>query len=345
MCDEGTGTLAAARGREMGSEGVRSQIPVGAGNSRGVGLVSERNKLKTVYVGALDERVTELLLWELMIQAGRVRHIYIPRDRLSGAPFGYAFVEFQAEHDAAYAVKVLNMVRLFGKPIRVQSTSEHATIDVGANLFVGNIHMDVDEKILHDVFSAFGSLVETPHVARDPTTGESKQYAFVKYDNFASSDAAINAMNGQYLMNQPISVQYAFKKDSKRERHGSEAERLLAHFSAIQQQQQQQQQYTPGAFANPSVVQPVVQPVELAVGAIPPMQIPSAGLNASRQAIPASMPPLPPTFPGPAMRLGSISSSASLPPGMPPLPFQPQQAPLMASDSKQPPLAPHGRNG
>ena len=38
----------------------------------------------------------------------------------------------------------------------------------------------------------------------------------------------MDAMNGQYLCNRPISVSYAFKKDSKGERHGSAAERLLA---------------------------------------------------------------------------------------------------------------------
>ena len=35
-------------------------------------------------------------------------------------------------------------------------------------------------------------------------------------------------MNGQFLMNKAISVQYAFKKDGKGERHGTAAERLLA---------------------------------------------------------------------------------------------------------------------
>ncbi len=35
-------------------------------------------------------------------------------------------------------------------------------------------------------------------------------------------------MNGQYLNNKPITVQYAFKKDGKGERHGTSAERLLA---------------------------------------------------------------------------------------------------------------------
>lgn len=36
------------------------------------------------------------------------------------------------------------------------------------------------------------------------------------------------AMNGQYLCNRPITCSYAFKKDTKGERHGTAAERLLA---------------------------------------------------------------------------------------------------------------------
>ncbi len=48
------------------------------------------------------------------------------------------------------------------------------------------------------------------------------------YTDFESSDAAVESMNGQFLMNKAITVQYAFKKDGKGERHGTQAERLLA---------------------------------------------------------------------------------------------------------------------
>lgn len=65
-------------------------------------------------------------------------------------------------------------------------------------------------------------------MARDPQTGESKGYGFVSYTDFEAADAAIEAMNGQFLMNKQITVQYAFKKDGKGERHGTPAERLLA---------------------------------------------------------------------------------------------------------------------
>jgi splicing factor 3B subunit 4 len=60
------------------------------------------------------------------------------------------------------------------------------------------------------------------------TDGASRGYAFLSYDSFESSDAAINAMNGQFLEGKPISVTYALKKDSKVDRHGSAAERIIA---------------------------------------------------------------------------------------------------------------------
>ena len=56
---------------------------------------------------------------------------------------------------------------------------------------------------------------------RDPESGNSKGFAFVNFASFEASDAAMEAMNGQYLCNRPISVSYAFKKDAKGERHGT----------------------------------------------------------------------------------------------------------------------------
>lgn len=85
----------------------------------------------------------------------------------------------------------------------------------------------VDEKALYDTFSRFGSLLQPPKIARDEA-GLSKCYGFISYTDFDASDDAIGHMHGQYLMNKDISVQYAYKKDGKGERHGDEAERMLA---------------------------------------------------------------------------------------------------------------------
>ncbi len=79
---------------------------------------------------------------------------------------------------------------------------------------------------------------------RDPGTGTHKGFGFVQFDNFESADGAIEAMNGQYLMNKVITVCFAYKKvgysilnwtcsliafiqDSK-DRHGSQQERVIA---------------------------------------------------------------------------------------------------------------------
>ena len=46
------------------------------------------------------------------------------------------------------AIKILNMIKLFGKAIRVNKASQDKdTLDVGANLFIGNLDPDVDEKV------------------------------------------------------------------------------------------------------------------------------------------------------------------------------------------------------
>jgi len=104
-------------------------------------------------------------------------------------------------------------------------------LDVGANLFIGNLDPEVDEKLLYDTFSAFGVILQTPKIMRDPETGNSKGFAFINFASFDASDAAMEAMNGQYLCNRAITISYAFKKDSKGERHGSAAGNLKTRLS------------------------------------------------------------------------------------------------------------------
>ena len=56
-------------------------------------------------------------------------------------------------------------------------------------------------QLLYDTFSAFGMIVATPKIMRDPDTGLSKGFGFVSYETFEASDAAIEAMHNQFLMN------------------------------------------------------------------------------------------------------------------------------------------------
>ena len=38
------------------------------------------------------------------------------------------------------------------------------SLDIGANLFIGNLDPEIDEKMLYDIFSAFGVILQAPKV-------------------------------------------------------------------------------------------------------------------------------------------------------------------------------------
>lgn len=50
-------------------------------------------------------------------------NVHVPRDRITQSHQGYGFVEFMSEDDADYAIKIMNMIKLYGKPIRVNKVS------------------------------------------------------------------------------------------------------------------------------------------------------------------------------------------------------------------------------
>ncbi|PIA55668.1 hypothetical protein AQUCO_00700170v1 [Aquilegia coerulea] len=284
---------------------------------------AERNQDATAYVGNLDPQVSEELLWELFVQAGPVVNVYVPKDRVTNLHQGYGFVEFRSEEDADYAIKVLNMIKLYGKPIRVNKASQDKkSLDVGANLFVGNLDPDVDEKLLYDTFSAFGVIVTNPKIMRDPETGNSRGFGFISYDSFETSDAAIEAMNGQYLCNRQITVSYAYKKDTKGERHGTPAERVLA-------------------ASNPGVQKN--RPHTLFASGPPTLPTGTQANGTMGAPIPASLPPRPP-FPIPApggIRIPPPQTAAFPPPmqmgGPPSWAGQHQQGQMNAPHGMAPP--------
>ncbi|KAF8471975.1 hypothetical protein BDZ91DRAFT_677306 [Kalaharituber pfeilii] len=268
----------------------------------------EQDKEATVYIGNLDERVTDAIVWELMLQAGRIVNVHLPKDRVTQTHQGFGFVEFISEEDAEYAARIMNQIRLYGKPIRVNKASadKQKTVEVGAELFVGNLDPMVDEKTLFETFSTFGNLVAAPKIARDES-GASKGYGFVSYDSFEASDKAIESMNGQYLMNKEVSVQYAYKKDGKGERHGDQAERLLAAQARKNNVQIATQQLPPQLFA-PTAPAAAVASVPAVAPQIPVAPAAMAGSHHPRgpPAMPtqhSSMPyhpPPPPPAPAPA---------------------------------------------
>ncbi|ODV61916.1 U2 snRNP complex subunit HSH49 [Ascoidea rubescens DSM 1968] len=193
---------------------------------------SEKNQDATVYIGNLDEKVDEVLLYELVLQVAPIKSLNMPKDRILQVHQGYAFVELKSVKDSEYVEKILNGILLYSKPIKVKKTTNQTSrknqIDVGAKLFISNLDELIDENYLNQVFSKFGNFSSDPIIIRDSKTGKSKGFGFLNFDSFESSDLALKELNNKYLMNKIVFITYAFKKDGKGEKHGDEAERLLA---------------------------------------------------------------------------------------------------------------------
>lgn len=315
------------------------------------GPIAERNQDATVYVGSLDDKVTEAILWELFLQAGPVVNVHMPKDRVTQSHQGYGFVEFMGEEDADYAIKIMNMIKLYGKPIRVNKASAHQkNLDVGANIFIGNLDPEVDEKLLYDTFSAFGVILQTPKIMRDPDTGNSKGYAFINFASFEAADAALEAMNGQFLCNRAISISFAFKKDSKGERHGSAAERFMAKQNPLSLTDRPHQLF---ADAPPPPQQP---PTPMAPSSLaPPPPPPSMGGMSSMPGMPpGNMPPPmmsmqqpmpPPPMPPPMGNPQYPPQHGQMPYPPPPRSGPPGMSPVSNSHSQAPPPPPSSQAG
>ncbi|WOH12480.1 hypothetical protein DCAR_0831984 [Daucus carota subsp. sativus] len=74
---------------------------------------------RTVYIGNLDERVTDRVLYDILIQAGRVVDLIIPKDRETDRPKGFAFAEYESEEIADYAIRLFSgLVTLYNRTLR-----------------------------------------------------------------------------------------------------------------------------------------------------------------------------------------------------------------------------------
>ena len=135
-------------------------------------------------------------------------------------------------------------------------------------------------------------------------------------------------MNNQFLMNKPITVGYAFKKDGKGERHGTPAERLLAAQARKNNAfpTQQPPPPPPGMGTGMGMYpyqQPGMLPGQIPQQAMaPPPPPPPPGL-AKAFAAPTTiqyggMPPPPPPPPGFLTGANASSFGAGIPPPPPP---------------------------
>jgi RNA recognition motif-containing protein len=73
--------------------------------------------MTNIYVGNLSPTVTEEELERAFAQFGKVLAVSIVKDRETGQPRGFAFVEMADRKQAAVAIAELNLRNIGGRPI------------------------------------------------------------------------------------------------------------------------------------------------------------------------------------------------------------------------------------
>ncbi|KAJ7554767.1 hypothetical protein O6H91_05G010700 [Diphasiastrum complanatum] len=77
------------------------------------------NPQASLFICNLDERVDERLLYEIMVQAGPLVDVYIPRDKETKRHKGYGFAEYNTEESAQYALTLFSgLVSLYKRLVR-----------------------------------------------------------------------------------------------------------------------------------------------------------------------------------------------------------------------------------
>lgn len=77
-----------------------------------------------MFVGNLNYETTKEELSELLSKAGEVKDVFLPTDRATGRPRGFAFVEFASSGEAEEAIKQFDEHELGGRKLRVNPADD-----------------------------------------------------------------------------------------------------------------------------------------------------------------------------------------------------------------------------
>ncbi|CAA2938086.1 polyadenylate-binding 2-like [Olea europaea subsp. europaea] len=159
-----------------------------------------------LYVGDLHPNVTEIELSEAFSRMGDVISVKICMDHTTERSLGYGYVNYSNPQDAARALKELNFTNLNGKPIRISYSNRDSSLrrSSAGNIFVKNLDIAIDNKVLNEIFSSFGNIVSSK--VETDSFGQSKGYGFVQYDTEEAAQKAINEQNGMSLYGKQVYV-------------------------------------------------------------------------------------------------------------------------------------------
>lgn len=207
---------------------AQTEVPVASEGSQTEGE-GVSDTAAALYVGELNPSVTEALLFEIFSPLGQVSSIRVCRDAVTKKSLGYAYVNYLKQEDGERALDELNYSLIEGRPCRIMWSQRDPSRrrNGDGNIFIKNLHPDIDNKALHDTFSAFGRILSCK-VATDEM-GRSKCFGFVHYETAEAAEAAIENVNGMSLNDREV---YVSKHVSRKDRE-SKFEEWKANFTNV----------------------------------------------------------------------------------------------------------------
>ncbi|WVZ59099.1 hypothetical protein U9M48_009297 [Paspalum notatum var. saurae] len=161
---------------------------------------------RTVFAFQLSLKADERDVYEFFSRAGKVRDVRLIMDRNSRRSKGVGYIEFYDVMSVPMAI-ALSGQPLLGQPVMVKpSEAEKNLVQSNATsggvasggarkLYVGNLHSNITEDQLRQVFEPFGQ-VELVQLPLDPMTGLCKGYGFIQFARLEDAKAA-QSLNGQ----------------------------------------------------------------------------------------------------------------------------------------------------
>ncbi|GJC86791.1 oligouridylate-binding protein 1 [Colletotrichum liriopes] len=200
--------------------GVDKVMSPGSAGGFGRRAAPEPNK-RALYVGGLDQRVTEDVLRQIFETTGHVQNVKIIPDKnltvyRQAKGYNYGFVEYDDPGAAERAMQTLNGRRVHQSEIRVNwayqsNTSSKEDTSNHFHIFVGDLSNEVNDEVLTQAFSAFGSVSEA-RVMWDMKTGRSRGYGFVAFRDRPDAEKALSSMDGEWLGSRAIRCNWANQK-------------------------------------------------------------------------------------------------------------------------------------
>jgi len=175
-----------------------------------------------VYVGNMPFDATREDVEELFSKYGNVRDVYLPMNRETNQPRGFAFVTLD-EEQVEQAIEETNGLEFLGRPLVVSLPlppgEKGARRPRGARqkLYIGNLSFYTVADTLREVFEEFGEVFDC-YLPEDPETGGSRGFGFVTLAKDAADDA-ISATDGCEIDGRIIRVNEAQPKGAVQNRN------------------------------------------------------------------------------------------------------------------------------